>query len=242
MAINKKKALIIIPTYNEGQNITGVIHGLRTVIAGSSFNWSVLVIDDASSDGTADIAEKLSGQMLPVFVLRRPKKSGIGSAYLAGFEKALEQDVDYIVSMDGDNSHRPEDLVQFFPEMGKTTEVIIGSRYIPGGRIRNWGRLRRLISRGANLLTGLLLGIGIKDATSGFRAYRSQTIKELDRASIKSDGYSFLVELIFHLKKNGSLIKEVPIEFVERVHGHSKLSRSEILKFFFTVWRLKLEQ
>lgn len=234
-----KKATIVIPTYNEAKNISGLITRIFAAVPKSVCSLNVLVVDDNSPDGTARIAAALDRPGREVAVLQQEKKMGIGQAYRAGLKKGLELGSDYILTMDGDGSHRPEQLPDFFRSAAGGADLVIGSRYTSGGSVQNWSWLRRIISWGANNIAGFLLGMRISDVTSGYRLYCRPALAALDLDSIKSDGYSFLEEILFNFYLGKALIREVPISFDERLHGRSKLDRREMFKFFWTIWRLR---
>jgi len=227
------KASIVIPTYNERENIERLLPEIFKI-----FDGNVIVVDDNSPDGTADAVDGLSGEF-PVTLIRRREKKGIGSAYIAGFRKALDQGADVIMEMDADFSHMPKEIPNFIREM-KNYDLVLGSRYIKGGRIENWNFIRRMISKGGNYIARIFLGLDIRDITTGYRAYRREVLEGIDLAGIKSDGYAFQAEMLFRARERGFRIKEVPITFRDRAHGKSKLSRMEIIKFIVLCINLRL--
>jgi dolichol-phosphate mannosyltransferase len=184
----------------------------------------VLVVDDGSPDGTAEIAERLGKELGSIEVMRRHRKSGLGSAYRAGFRWGLERDFDACVEMDADLSHEPEALPDLVGALSDGCELAVGSRYIPGGAIPNWAWHRRLLSRGGNVYASALLGLGVADSTSGFRVYSATVLRRIDLDRIRADGYGFQIEMTYQAKRAGASVVEVPIRFVDRVDGQSKMS------------------
>ena len=212
--------LVVLPTYNESENIEGVLRRIRASLPAAT----VLVVDDGSPDGTADIAETLGKEIGGVELLRRHQKSGLGSAYRAGFRWGLDHGFDACVKMDADLSHEPEALPDMVRALSDGCEVVVGSRYVPGGVIPNWAWHRRLLSRGGNLYASALLGLGVADSTSGFRVYASSVLERIDLDHIRADGYGFQIEMTYEAKRSGATVVEVPIRFVDRVEGESKMS------------------
>ncbi len=212
--------LVVLPTYNESQNIDHVLRRIRTAVPAAS----VLVVDDGSPDGTADMAERIGKELGSIEVLRRDEKSGLGSAYRAGFRWGLERDFDACIEMDADLSHEPEALPGLIDGLAGGNELVIGSRYIPGGSIPNWAWHRRLLSRGGNLYASALLGLGVADATAGFRAYAAPILERIDLDRIRAEGYGFQIEMTYEARREGARILEIPIRFVDRVEGESKMS------------------
>ena len=230
------RIVMVIPTFNEATNLELIVDRLRT----AQPEVDVLVVDDNSPDGTGDIADRLAAADSQVQVLHRTAKGGLGAAYLHGFAVALEQDYDVIGEMDADGSHQPEQLHRLLTAL-KGADLVIGSRYVPGGSVVNWPRRRELLSRGGNLYVRLLLGIGVKDATAGFRLFRRQTLEKIDLATVTSTGYVFQTDMAYRTLMAGLHVVEVPIEFVERVRGDSKMSgqvASESLRKI-TSWGLR---
>lgn len=210
---------MVIPTYNEVENLGGVVGRLRT--AASDFD--VLIVDDNSPDGTGRVAEALAAADRAVSVLHRAEKAGLGAAYLAGFRSALDSGYDVIGEMDADGSHQPEQLPRLVTALADA-DLVIGSRWVPGGAVVNWPLARRLLSRGGNLYVRVLLGLDVRDATAGFRLYRRETLEKIDLDTVHSTGYVFQVELAQRAVHAGLRVVEVPIEFVERELGTSKMS------------------
>ena len=216
---------VVLPTYNERDTIEEV---LGRVLAADD-RVEVTVVDDSSPDGTGDLVRKFAEEDPRVVLDERPEKGGLASAYLDGFVRAIEHGYDLIVEMDADLSHLPEELPRLL-EAARHHHLVIGSRYVPGGDVRNWSRFRRILSRGGNLYSRLLLGMPVADATSGFRVYRWEALRELVTHQLRSEGYAFQVELAYRAWRRGMSVGEVPITFEERRHGHSKLSRTIVVE------------
>jgi dolichol-phosphate mannosyltransferase len=212
--------LVVIPTYNESENIDRVLRRVR----GALPDATVLVVDDGSPDGTGDIAEKVGTEIGNIELLRRTEKSGLGSAYRAGFRWGLDRGFDVCIEMDADLSHDPDALPDLVAPLGKGFELVIGSRYVPGGSIPNWAWHRRLLSRGGNVYASTLLGLGVTDSTSGFRAYSASVLNRIALDNIRAEGYGFQIEMTYQAKRAGAPIVEVPIRFVDRTEGESKMS------------------
>jgi dolichol-phosphate mannosyltransferase len=213
------RVVMVVPTYNEAANLRPVLERLRA----AQPEVEVLVVDDASPDGTGVLADEIAASDPLVHVLHRRGKEGLGKAYLAGFAWALERDFDVIGEMDADSSHQPEELGRLLAAL-TGADLVIGSRWVRGGSIVNWPLRRELLSRGGNLYTRLLLGIRVRDATAGFRVFRRTTLERLDLPAIASYGYVFQVDLAVRTLQAGMRVVEVPIEFVERVRGESKMN------------------
>ncbi len=214
------RVCIVVPTYNEAENLAELVE--RVLLAVPTAH--ILVVDDDSPDGTALKAEELGRSTGAVEVLRRPAKSGLGSAYCDGFRKALDDGFDVIVEMDADLSHDPASLPALLAVVGVAADLVVGSRYIPGGSIPSWSRSRSAISRWGNRYAALVLGLAINDATSGYRAFTAEALRSINFASIRADGYAFQIEMAYRLIRNGGRVVEVPIRFVERTRGESKMS------------------
>jgi glycosyltransferase involved in cell wall biosynthesis len=228
------RSLVIIPTYNEAENIAPLVDSLLALELG----LHVLIVDDNSPDGTGQIADEVAAAHQPVvWVLHRAGKLGLGTAYTAGFEFALERGYERIVTMDADFSHNPR-YVPSLIDLTKTCELGIGSRYVPGGGVRLWGLHRRLLSRGANFFARAALGLQAHDCTAGFRCYQAGVLRAVDPASIRADGYSYLVEMLWRVERAGFGVGETPIVFTDRRRGASKISRNEIFKAGSTILRL----
>lgn len=214
------KILVVIPTYNESQNIERVLRRVR----GALPDATVLVVDDGSPDGTAALAEALGMEIGNIELLRRSHKSGLGSAYRAGFRWALSRGFDACVEMAADLSHDPDALPGLVAPLSDGFEVVIGSRYVPGGSIPNWAWHRRLLSRGGNVYASTLLGLGIADSTAGFRVYTASILNRIVLDDVRAEGYGFQIEMTYQAKRAGAPIVEVPIRFVDRSEGESKMS------------------
>jgi apolipoprotein N-acyltransferase len=230
------RTVVILPTYNERETVEQVV---ERVLA-TSDRVDVMVVDDSSPDGTGDIVRKVADGEPRITLVDRPEKGGLASAYLDGFVLAIAEGYDLIVEMDADLSHRPEDLPRLL-ERAADHHLTIGSRYVPGGRVRNWSLFRRVLSRGGNLYVRLLLGLPVADATSGFRVYRWETLRELITHRLRSEGYGFQIELAYRAWRRGLVVGEVPITFEERRHGHSKISRAIVIEALWhvLVWALR---
>ena len=227
---------VCLPTYNERENVEAMVDRLGEVLGADGI---VLVIDDSSPDGTGEIADRLAAERDWVHVLHRPRKEGLGPAYLDGFRRALELGADLILEMDCDFSHDPADVPRLIAA-AEDADLVLGSRYVPGGGTRNWGALRRLISRGGSLYAQLLLGVPIRDLTGGFKCYRRAVLETIDLDAIHSKGYAFQIETTYRALRAGFRVVEVPIVFVDREVGGSKMSRSIVLEAVWKVPALRL--
>lgn len=228
------RKLVIIPTYNEIDNM----QALLPVLLKLEEAFDILVVDDSSPDKTADFVADFAKTHPRVNLLLRTQKSGLGKAYIAGFKWGLERKYDALVEMDADFSHRPEDLVKILGELERE-DVVIGSRYVPGGQTVNWGFIRKLISRGGGVYSRLILGYPVQDWTGGFNGWRAQVLKDIGLDTIKSNGYSFQIELKYKAQKCGFEVKEVPIVFEDRRVGQSKMSLKIVLEAFYKVWMIR---
>ncbi|MDZ7722681.1 MAG: polyprenol monophosphomannose synthase [candidate division KSB1 bacterium] len=229
------KSLVIIPTYNESENILKIIEAiLRQKIDG----LDVLVIDDNSPDGTGGIVEEIAGPQSRVKLIKRPTKSGLGTAYVRGFKYALEHGYDRVIEMDADFSHDPAELSNLL-KASQTYDIVLGSRYIHGVNVVNWPLSRLILSMGASLYTKLVTGLPVKDCTSGFKCFRREVLQNLNLDQVQSDGYSFQIELNFKAWKKGFTLGEVPIIFIDRRAGTSKMSRKIVWEAVWMVWKLK---
>jgi dolichol-phosphate mannosyltransferase len=227
------RVLVIVPTYNERENLPLIARRLRAAVPEAH----VLVADDNSPDGTGAVADELAASDDHVHVLHRPGKEGLGSAYIAGFRWGLAEGFDVLVEIDADGSHRPEELPKLLEAVGEGADLAIGSRWVPGGKVVNWPARREFLSRGANIYTRVMLGLGVRDATAGFRAYRAATLEKIGLAEVNSQGYCFQVDLTRRTVGSGLRVVEVPITFVERVHGTSKMSGKVFIE---ALWRVSL--
>ena len=229
---------MIIPTYNEAESLPILLQEL--VRLRSDFNF--LVVDDGSPDGTADICEKLKSEIPSLEVLKRSKKSGLGSAYRDGYRYALEKNFDAVIQIDADGSHQVSDLPKLLSrfESDPSVDLVVGSRWIKGGSVINWSKHREALSRLANIYSNVLLSLGVKDSTAGFRVYKTSAIKKLNLGNIKSEGYCFQIEMTREMKKIDGVISEVPITFVERQFGKSKMSGKIVIEAMLrvTYWGL----
>jgi dolichol-phosphate mannosyltransferase len=227
---------VCLPTYNERQNLEPMVTRLGEILRDEGI---VLVIDDSSPDGTGELADRLAGEHEWVQVLHRPRKEGLGPAYLDGFRRALELGADLVLEMDCDFSHDPADVPRLV-RAAQDADLVVGSRYVPGGGTRNWGFLRRLISRGGSLYAQLLLGVPIRDLTGGFKCYRRQVLETIDLDAIHSKGYAFQIETTYRALRAGFRVVEVPIVFVDREVGGSKMSKGIVLEAVWKVPALRL--
>ena len=227
------RAVVIVPTYNEREALPVTLARLRAAVPAVD----VLIVDDGSPDGTGDLADKIAVDDAAVHVLHRASKLGLGQAYIAGFRWALAREYDVIVEMDADGSHRAQDLPRLLAAL-TTADLVLGSRWVPGGNVVNWPRHRQLLSRGGNTYTRIMLGLPLHDATGGFRAYRAPVLAGLDLAAIASQGYCFQVDMARRVLDAGGRVFEVPITFVEREQGTSKMSREIVIEALtrVTVW------
>lgn len=221
---------VIIPTYNERDNLETIVGRVRTAVPEAH----VLVVDDGSPDGTGEIADKLASADPHVHVLHRAGKSGLGTAYIAGFGWGLENGYQVLVEQDADGSHDPANLPQMLAALADA-DLVIGSRYVPGGTVVNWPKSREILSRAANVYVRVMLGIGVHDATAGFRAYRAGTLRAIGLDEVESQGYCFQVDLTLRTAEQGLVIREVPITFTERAKGASKMSQAVVLE---ALWRV----
>ena len=227
------QATVCLPTYNERENVERMVRTLH------GLGVSVLVIDDGSPDGTGDIADSLAEELEGVSVLHRAHKEGLGPAYLAGFQRALADGADLILEMDCDFSHDPADVPRLLAA-AQEADLVLASRYVAGGGTRNWGFVRRFISRGGSLYAQILLGLRIHDLTGGFKCYRRTVLETIDLDAISSRGYAFQIETTYRALRAGFRVVEVPITFVDRERGGSKMSRGIVLEGFWKVPVLRL--
>lgn len=229
------KALVIIPTYNEAENLPDLVDAILQTTTGVN----VLIVDDNSPDGTGEIARRL-GSVYPnvVYAVHRPGKLGLGTAYCAGFRFGLEHGYTHFVTMDADFSHPPQRLMALI-EATQTCDLAIGSRYVAGGEVVGSPFSRRLLSRGANALASTILRLPAHDCTAGLRCYRRAVLETIDFERILSDGYSFLIEMLYYCRRAGFTVGEIPITFRDRARGKSKISEKEIYNAFFTLLRLR---
>ncbi len=231
------RTVVIVPTYNERENIVP----LAEQLAALPVVTHVIVVDDASPDGTGEVADELARREPKLDVLHRSGKLGLGTAYVAGFHRAFALGAERVLTMDADFSHHPR-YVPALVALADERDLTIGSRYVPGGGTSQWGLGRRVLSRGANLVARLALGLAARDCTAGFRCYRRELLERVPIDSIRSNGYSFLVEMLFRCQRAGCRVGEVAIFFENRTRGASKISRQEIVKAMWTVARLARER
>ncbi len=234
--MSTERVLVCIPTYNERDNLPTTLSRLRAACP----DVDVLVIDDGSPDGTGKIADEAAEQDPKLHVLHRAEKSGLGTAYVKGFGWGLERGFDVLVEMDADGSHQPEELPRLLAALasddtGRRADVVLGSRYVDGGVVRNWPHRRLVLSRGGNAYVRIALGLPLRDATGGFRAYRSEVLRHLPLGEIASQGYCFQVDLVWQAWRAGYRVVEVPITFVERAIGESKMSNAIVAE---ALWRV----
>jgi dolichol-phosphate mannosyltransferase len=226
------KTLVVLPTYNESLNIDRMLKVLRSTVPEAQ----ILVVDDGSPDGTAEMALSANRELGAIEVLRRTGKQGLGSAYRAGFAWGLARDFDAFVEIDCDFSHDPAEL-PIMLALAESSEVVIGSRYVPGGSIPSWSMSRLLLSRGGNKYSSWMLGLKVADATAGYRVYRKSALEKIDYTTVKSDGYGFQVEMTYRARRGGASIVEHPIAFRDRVDGESKMSSAIVLEALAMVTR-----
>jgi dolichol-phosphate mannosyltransferase len=230
------KVLVVVPTYNEADNLAAIIGRLRAAVPTAH----VLVVDDASPDGTGDTADALAAHDSAIKVLHRPAKHGLGAAYIAGFGWGLHRHYDVLVEMDADGSHQPEQLPRLLAAL-RWGDVVLGARWVAGGEVHNWPRRRRMLSRGGNVYARLALGVPLRDATGGFRAIRADVLRTIDLTAIQSAGYCFQVDLAWRAIRAGFRVVEVPITFVDRTAGLSKMSNTIVAEALWkiTVWGVR---
>jgi dolichol-phosphate mannosyltransferase len=229
------KALVIIPTYKERENLVPL---LKQIFA-QGLSLEVLIVDDNSPDGTGAVADEIAAADPRVHVMHRPGKMGLGSAYVAGFRYALERDYDAVFEMDADFSHNPESLPEFMREL-VTADLVVGSRYLHGVTVVNWPLKRLILSYGANVYSRVITGMSIKDLTGGYKCFRRQVLEALDLSRVKSDGYGFQIEINYKAWRKGFRIKEIPIMFVDRRAGESKMNQKIVWEAAWMVWRLRI--
>ena len=227
-------AWLVLPTYNEAENIEAIVRAALPQLASTGMEHRVLVVDDSSPDGTGQIADRLADELGAVEVLHRGHKEGIGPAYLAGFRHALAAGAELLLEMDSDFSHDPADLPRLIAAAADA-DLVLGSRYVEGGGVTDWGRARRLISRGGSVYAKLVLGIPVNDLTGGFKCFRRDVLEALDLGGVGTDGYGFQIEMTYRTIRAGFRVKEVPILFRERRVGASKMSARIALEAFWKV-------
>lgn len=229
---------VVLPTYNEAENIERLLRELRRIVPDAR----LVVVDDSSPDGTGAIAERVATELDSIDVVHRGVKNGLGNAYRFAFRQVVAEGFDVVVTMDSDFSHDPEVIPSMLARLDAGADAVIGSRYVPGGGTQDWPVHRRLLSRWGNVYTGWILGVKVRDCTSGFRAYRASALAAIDPDSTRADGYAFLTELVVRLGRQGSRIDEVPIVFVDRRYGTSKMSTRIVIESMLLVTRWGLSR
>ena len=234
-------AWLILPTYNEAENIEPFVRAVLPHLASAGVEHTILVVDDNSPDGTGAIADRLAEELAPVRVLHRPQKQGLGRAYLAGFGVALAEGADLILEMDSDFSHDPADVPRLLAATG-AADLVLGSRYVPGGGVEDWGIVRRMLSRGGSAYARLVLGVPVRDLTGGFKCFHRRVLETIDLDGVHADGYGFQIELTYRAVQAGFTVAEVPITFRERRVGRSKMTARIALEAVWKVPALRLRR
>ena len=230
---------VILPTYNERENLERFVEKLQEVFTANGLSGRIMVVDDNSPDGTGRIADSLAERYQNLAVIHRQEKQGIGPAYISGFKQALTTDTRYIFEMDCDFSHDPTNIPAFLKAI-EDADLVLGSRYVPGGRVENWGLIRRLISRWGGLYARLVLGVPVNDLTGGNKCFRREVLEALDLDAVSSQGYGFQIEMTYRAVRKGFRVKEIPITFTDRQLGQSKMSKRIVLEAVLLVWKLRL--
>ena len=225
--------MVCLPTYDERENLEPMLRALGGVLGPDD---RVLVIDDNSPDGTGELADRLAGELPFVDVLHRPRKEGLGPAYLAGFRRALDAGAELVLELDCDFSHDPADVPRLIGAAA-SADLVLGSRYVAGGGVENWGVVRRAISRGGSVYARLVLGVGVRDLTGGFKCFRREVLEAIPLDQVRSRGYAFQIELTYRALRQGFRVEEIPIRFADRVVGGSKMSRAIVLE---AIWKVPL--
>ncbi len=228
--------LVVIPTFNEADNISRLV--LKVLEQGPGVD--VLVVDDSSPDGTAQLVRTMKAESGRIHLLERPTKLGLGSAYVTGFKYALQQRYEFILEMDADFSHDPREIPNFLAKMSDA-DLVLGSRYIQGVRVLNWPIRRLMLSYGANVYTRIMTNMPVVDATGGFKCFRRAVLEAIDLDNIRSNGYAFQIEMSFKAWKRGFRVAEIPITFLDRAHGRSKMSKQIIYEALYMLWKLRLQ-
>jgi dolichol-phosphate mannosyltransferase len=231
------RVLIVTPTYNERDNLEDLVAAVHAAAPDAH----LLVVDDASPDGTGVLADAMAAEDPRIAVLHRAGKLGLGTAYVAGFERALAEGFDVVFEMDADLSHDPAYIPQFLDAIARGAEVVVGSRNVEGGGVEGWGLGRHVLSKGGSLYARAILGVGVRDLTTGFKAYTRRAIEALDLRTVRSNGYSFQIETTYRALRKGLRVVEVPIVFVDRRAGRSKMSRRIFAEAIGEVWRLRAD-
>ena len=232
-------AWLILPTYNEAENVEPLVRAALPQLESAGLPHTILIVDDSSPDGTGRIADRLAGELSQVRVLHRDRKQGLGRAYLAGFEVALEAGADLLLEMDSDFSHDPADLPRLIAA-SEAADVVLGSRYVPGGGVTNWGLVRRALSRGGSAYARILLGIPVRDLTGGFKCFHRRVLEAINLGAVHADGYGFQIELTYRAVQAGFTVTEVPILFRERRVGQSKMTARIAVEAVWKVPALRL--
>jgi dolichol-phosphate mannosyltransferase len=240
-----KKLAICIPTYNEKENIQKLINEIKHTLRNAEVYTTIIIIDDNSPDGTGKIVDNLTKEYSSIKFkldpIHRNGKLGLASAYIEAFQKTIKDNYDYILSMDADFSHQPKYILDMLREI-KNCDLVIGSRNIKGGGVENWSFFRNMISKGGSLYSRIILGVDIKDFTGGFNMYRKKVLGSIELEKIKSEGYSFAIEMKYRIAKKGFKIKEIPIIFPDRKLGKAKMSKKIFIEAFFRVWQLRFSK
>ena len=231
---------IVLPTYNERENLPLALRRIREIADGHDLSLHTLVVDDGSPDGTGELADRLAQEMPDIEVLHRQRKEGLGRAYMAGFKHALAGGAENVFEMDADLSHDAAYLPDFLRRIEQGADLVLGSRYVAGGGVQNWGLTRRFISRGGCLYARTILGMPVNDVTGGFKCFRRQVLEAIDLDGIQSSGYGFQIEMTYRAWQLGFRVEEVPIIFVDRALGSSKMSGDIMVEAMVNVWRLRL--
>lgn len=232
------RILIVTPTYNERENLERFVESVLRWVPEAH----VLIVDDASPDGTGDVADRLAASDPRVKVMHRPGKLGIGTAYVQAFQRGIAEGYELLFEMDADLSHDPMHLPQFLKAFERGADVVIGSRNVPGGGVTGWGVGRHFLSKGGSLYSRTILGLPIRDLTSGYKAFRADVLRAIDLGGVRSEGYSFQIELTYRASQRGFAVVEVPIHFVDRKAGQSKMSSGIFMEAVTMVWKLRLER
>jgi len=231
------RALIVTPTYNERANLEAFVSEVRAAAP----HADILIVDDASPDGTGELADAIAENDAQVRVMHRAGKLGLGSAYVKAFRWGLGRDYRYFFEMDADLSHQPKYLNAFFRELREGADVVVGSRNVPGGAVEGWGMGRQVLSKGGSLYSRLVLGVPVRDMTTGFKAFRREVLEKIDLETVHSNGYSFQIEMTYRALRRGFRVVEVPIVFVDRTLGHSKMNGRIFVEAVGVVWKLRGE-
>jgi dolichol-phosphate mannosyltransferase len=234
-------AWLVLPTYNEAENLEGIVRASLPELASATPDHHILIVDDGSPDGTGEIADRLAAELEPVEVLHRTAKEGLGRAYLAGFERALASGADLVLEMDADFSHDPKDLPRLIAA-SEDADLVLGSRYVSGGGVTDWGFFRRMLSSGGSWYARMVLGVAVRDLTGGFKCFRRETLEGIDYRNTHADGYGFQIEMTYRAIKEGYRVREVPIVFRDRQAGTSKMSPRIAIEAVWKVPALRARQ